>query len=64
VIYHFSRNIISQEDLTDSNHKYTIEFYYSLIWDEHPEYEGINMISIRNGKDWETELLIGKQYYK
>jgi len=52
------------EFTTDTNHEYTIEFSYHYIWDKYPQYEGVNMIFIRNGKDWETELLIGRQYYK
>ncbi len=52
------------EFTTDTNHEYTIEFSYHYIWDKYPQYEGVNMIFIRNRKDWETELFIGRQYNK
>ncbi len=49
---------------TDAKKTYTIEFSYHYIWDEHPEYEGINMIFIREDNDYNTELSIGRNYFK
>lgn len=49
---------------TDTGQTYTISFSYKYIWNEHPEYEGINMIQICKDGNWCEKLVIGKNYYK
>ncbi len=52
------------EITTDTEKTYTIRFSYHYIWDEHPEYEGVNMIFILEDNDYDTELIVGRNYYK
>lgn len=33
-------------------------------WNEHPEYEGINMIQICKDGNWGEKLIIGRNHYK
>ena len=49
---------------TDTGQTYTISFSYKYIWNEHPEYEGINMIQICKDGNWGEKLIIGKNYYR
>ena len=49
---------------TETGQVYTISFSYKYIWNEHPEYEGINMIQICKDGDWDEKLIIGKNYYR
>ena len=49
---------------TETGQEYTISFSYHYIWNEHPEYEGINMIQICKDGDWGEKLIIGRNYYK
>lgn len=42
----------------------TISFSYLYIWNEHPEYEGIDMIQICKDGDWGEKLIIGRNHYK
>ena len=49
---------------TDTGQTYTISFSYLYIWNEHPEYEGINMIQICKDGNWGEKLIIGRNYYK
>ncbi len=44
---------------TDTDKTYTIKFSYHYIWDKHPEFEGINMISICKDSEWSTKMVIG-----
>ena len=49
---------------TETGQEYTISFSYHYIWNEHPEYEGINMIQICKDGNWGEKLIIGRNYYK
>lgn len=50
--------------ITDTGQTYTISFSYMYIWNEHLEYEGINMIQICKDGNWGDKLIIGRNYYK
>lgn len=49
---------------TETGQEYTISFSYHYIWNEHPEYEGINRIQICKDGNWGEKLIIGRNYYK
>ena len=49
---------------TDTGQEYTISFSYHYIWNEHPEYEGINRIQVCKDGNWGEKLIIGRNYYK
>ena len=49
---------------TETGQEYTISFSYLYIWNEHPEYEGIDMIQICKDGDWGEKLAIGRNHYR
>mgnify|MGYP007046523592 FL=1 len=54
IIYYYSCH--PEFDFTTETHHY--------IWNEHPEYEGINMIQICKDGNWGEKLIIGRNHYK
>lgn len=61
-IYYYSFSPTFYEVKTDSDETYTIHFACHYIYDEKPEHEGLEKITIYKGDDKENKLTIGDWY--